>query len=343
TAAPPPPAPARPSAPLPASMSLAPQQAPARSGGGGMKKKARAMLADEEVGDRPAGGALEAPQAIEPADAWLDFDALRLAGAEERGRRGRLARGLGEGEGRGRREAERAGAAIERLPPPPRAVDPRASRGHFDHLYTASAAADVPSSGRPHRVAVASAEGPATARFVTVPREVAEVYREAEVKNPFDAPLLAGPVDVFVDGALAAQPSISYVDRGGVFRAGLGVEDRLRVARNARVEESSAGLLGGGLAVEHEVTIDISSSLGQPAAVEVIDRIPVTDDKDLEIKLVASQPKAQPYTQAELGAPVRKGLRWSIDVPAGGKAAVSFTYRLNLSARNEVVGGNRRE
>jgi uncharacterized protein (TIGR02231 family) len=327
------------------------QQALGRSGGAppagrasyAAEKSKKEMYADDlEAGMVGGGGYGEPaaePTAIEPAEAWLDFDALRIGDAGDRARRGRLARDAA----RGRHEIDRAEAAIDRLSPPPRAVDPRASRGQFDHLYSASGTAEVPSSGRPHRVALASAEAAATPRFVVVPREVAEVYREIEVENPFGSPLLAGPVDLFVDGALAAQSSISYVDRGGTIRAGLGVEDRLRVARNARVEESSAGLLGGSLAVQHDVTIDLSSSLGQAAVVEVIDRVPVTDDKDLEIKLVSSQPKAQPYTQEELGAPVRRGLRWSVQVPAGGKATVTFAYRLTLSAKNEIVGGNRRE
>ena len=33
-----------------------------------------------------------------------------------------------------------------------------------------------------------------------MPRESPEVYREAELQNPFGAPLLAGPADVYVEG-----------------------------------------------------------------------------------------------------------------------------------------------
>ncbi|AKT42841.1 DUF4139 domain-containing protein [Chondromyces crocatus] len=279
------------------------------------------------------------PEGIEPTDGWMDFDSLRIAAALGGARRGRLIRRVA-GDGR---ERERARDLIEQLKGPPRTLDPRRARGRFDHVYQTEGTCDVPGSGTTQRVTVAVAEADVSPRFVTVPREVAEVYREAELKNPFEAPLLAGAVDIFIDGALLTQSSINAVGRGGMLRVGLGVEDRLRVARNARVEEQTAGLLGGSLAVEHEVTIDLSSSLGRSVSVEVLDRAPVTDDKDLEIKLLASQPKAEPYAQADVGQPVRRGLRWSIEVPAGGKASVSFGYRLTLSAKNEVVGGNRRE
>ncbi|WP_437968265.1 DUF4139 domain-containing protein [Sorangium sp. So ce260] len=292
------------------------------------------------VEDEELDGAGAAPAPLEPAqvEGWLDFDALHLPGTGPQ--RGRLAH---DKPGPSRRAALRAQTAIDDLDAPPRAVDPRASRGQFDHLYAGEGAADVPSNGRLHRVALSAAGAPAAPRFVTAPREAAEVYREARVENPFDAPLLAGPVEIFVDGALAAQSSLGRVDRGGLLRAGLGVEERIRVARNARVEESSAGLLGGSLAVEHAVTIDLSSSLGVGVEVEVLDRVPVTDDKDVEIKLVSSQPKAEPYTQEELGEPVRGGLRWRVPIAPGGKASVAFTYRVVFASKNEVVGGNRRE
>ncbi|WP_437756527.1 DUF4139 domain-containing protein [Sorangium sp. So ce1389] len=309
---------------------------------------ARASVAEMTAGaaddalaaDHEQEGAGAAPAPLEPAlvEEWLDFDALHLPGAGPQ--RGRLARDKPRRAGRSARQAQ---ADIMNLPAPPRAVDPRDARGQFDHLYAGEGAADVPSNGRPHRVALSAARAPAAPRFVAVPREVAEVYREARVENPLDAPLLEGPVDIFVDGALAAQSALGHVDRGGVLRAGLGVEERIRVARNARVDESSAGLLGGSLAVEHAVTIDLASSLGVGVEVEVLDRIPVTDDKDVEIKLLSSQPKAEPYTQEELGEPVRGGLRWRVPLAPGGKASVAFTYRVVFSSKSEVVGGNRRE
>jgi uncharacterized protein (TIGR02231 family) len=213
----------------------------------------------------------------------------------------------------------------------------------FDVVYSAAGTVDLPSSARPHRVTVLSAEAPAAARFVTVPREAAEVYRRADVTNPFGQPLLTGPVEVLIDGALVALTRLSYTDRGGQISIGLGVEERVRVARNSRVEEGSAGLLGGSTTVEHTVTTELSSSLGRAIRVEIVDRLPVSDDKDVEIKQLASSPQGSAYTQAELGQPVRKAFKWEVDVPAGGKAKAEWRYRVTLPSKMEIVGGNRRE
>lgn len=280
------------------------------------------------------------PAAIEPGEAWLDFDALVLADPGDRARRGRLVRAPAASAGE---DGRAASARFERLEAPPLTRDPFTSRGHFDHRYDAEGTSDVPSSGRPHRVPVTSAEADATPRFVAVPREVAEVYREVEILNPFAAPLLGGPVDVFLDGALMTTSELAFVDRKGKLYLGLGVEERLRVARNARVEETTAGILGGSAVVDHAVTIELSSSLGRAVTVEVLERIPVTDDKDVEVKLTYARPELEKYTQAERGAPLRRGARFRVEVPAGEKAKIELGYRVTLPAKNELVGGNRRE
>ncbi|MFO0586841.1 MAG: DUF4139 domain-containing protein [Polyangiaceae bacterium] len=320
-----------------------PQAAPPRGGGGAPRAEAASYggygLSDDSLGGE--GGAPE-PLPIEPADAWLDFDSLRIAAwspGHARDKRGRLTRdGATTPAG-----LATAITAIERMAPPSGAIDPRASRGLFDVVYAAAGTVDVPSNERPHRVALMTAEAASKPRFVTVPREATEVYRRADFTNPVGQPLLTGPVEVLIDGALVALTRLSYTDRGGSISIGLGVEDRLRVARNTHVEEGSAGLLGGSTTVEHTVTTEIASSLGRAIKVEIVDRLPVSDDKDVEIKSLAASPPTTPYTQAELGHPVRKAFKCEVEVPAGGKAKAEWRYRVTLPAKMEIVGGNRRE
>ncbi len=325
-----------------AKKSAPPARAAFRARGGGGGPPPDMELAEEEAFFEDESAALEAaaaPASLAPDDTWLDFDSLVLNPANHKERRGRLERVPDAS----RRKAIEAADSVDLLADPARTLDPLDTRGRFDHRYDAEARADVPSNLRPHRIHVQSAEGPASAGFRTVPREGAEVYREARIENPHAAPLLGGPVDVFLDGALVTTTSIGAVDRGGLVLVGLGVEDRLRVARNARVEESSAGLLGGSSLVDHQVTVDLTSSLGVPVTVEVLERIPVTDDKDVSVKLTSALPEPEVYDQSDLGAPVRGGRRFRVEVPAGGKARVSYAYRVKLPAKSEIVGGNRRE
>jgi hypothetical protein len=334
--------------PLAAPMAFAAPPPPPRSAPAPQAVRARKEMSDARAGGAAApapgaapadGFAVAAQGGIEPGDDWLDFDALVLAGAEaSRDRRGRLGRG-GRASGSG---AANATATIERVAGPAHAVDPLAARGQFDHRYLGEGPVDVPSDARPHRLVLMTAAASARQRFVTVPREVAEVFREVELDNPLGVPLLAGPVDVTLDGALLTTTSIAAVDRGGTVRFGLGVDDRIRVARNVRSDEAAAGLLGGSTVITHAVTIELQSALGHPVTVDVIDRVPVSDDGDVEIEHEA-RPRAEPYRQKERGQPVRGGLRWAVPVVPGKRAEVLLEVRIKLPAKSELVGGNRRE
>jgi uncharacterized protein (TIGR02231 family) len=292
------------------------------AGGGSMDR-------DEGV----AGGEAEA----EVGDGWLDFDGLEL-GAPGGARRGKLVP-RPDSVAQDRRSAV---GALESLSPS-RVSDVRATRGQFDHRYVSEGRAEVPSDGQTHRLSVAIKPGEPQLRFRAVPREDPQVFREVELKNPAEAPLLSGPVDVYVEGSLLTTSDLSYVDRGGLITVGMGVEERVRVARNVRADEESAGLLGGSTVMTHTVTLEVSSSLPAPARLELLDRVPVTDDKTIEVKLLSSAPEAEPYKQEDRGHPMRGGLRWRLTLAPGEKRTVEFKYKVTFNAKDELVGGNRRD
>ncbi|MBI5515414.1 MAG: DUF4139 domain-containing protein [Deltaproteobacteria bacterium] len=326
-------------------------------GGGGAPMAPRAKAKRDEgrrvldaSGMTRAGGYLPGPSsaseepsepgALEPSQGWQDYDRLRLAGPEERGSRGRLRRVEDTASAALRAQAL---AALEGASAPERARDPLQSRGLFDHRYEAEGKCDVPSDGGLHRVPLGEGESPSTQRWRTVPRERPEVYRELELRNPFDAPLLAGPVEVYLDGSLLAVDQLDRIDRGGTTQVGLGVEERVKVARNVTMTEDTAGLLKGDTVLTHTVSIELSSALGTAALVDVVDRVPVSDDKTVELKTVRSAPEGDPYTQTERGEPLRGGRCWRVIVAPGAKARVEYTYTVTIPSRNELVGGNRRD
>jgi hypothetical protein len=146
-----------------------------------------------------------------------------------------------------------------------------------------------------------------------------------------------------MDGALLITSEVDATDRGGTIRFGLGEEQRVRVARNVRAREESKGVFGGGIAMDHEVTFEAASSLAADIELELVDRLPVSDDKEIEVELLSSEPKAERYGQDERHAHVRGGLRWKLPVKAGGTAKAGLKYRIAFDKDFELNGGNRRD
>ena len=61
------------------------------------------------------------------------------------------------------------------------------------------------------------------------------------------------------------------------------------------------------------------------------------------MKVVAEDPPSEGYKQEDRGAPIRGGIRWKIALAPGAKRTVKHHYKLVLSGKSEIVGGNRRE
>jgi hypothetical protein len=304
---------------------------------------------------RQPGEAVPAPQAA-PADELIAYGELVLAGPDELGRGSlRLPRAIEQlppewldspeaSSALGLSEFHRARSLseLDGQPLPAGAVPVWESAGHFAYRYQTSLATEIPADGLLHRIGVLRTNAPARTVYRTVPLRDPSIYRLATLENPLDRPLLAGPLDVFWDRDFLVSGQLQTTAARASIEANLGVEPRIKVARNVRHSQREGGLLGGRTLYDEEITVDVESQLGHEVVVEVIERLPVTDDRKLEIKALEETPAAESYEQKERGLPIRGGRRFRIKLAPQARARCVLAYQLALPAKNEIVGGGRR-
>ena len=242
-------------------------------------------------------------------------------------------------------EAEIRARSASNGAPPGGATDVRNLGSHFDFSYTAESTVDVPSDGVFHSVAVGSRTGEASVLYVAVPREEPHVYRQAEVRNPLPAPMLAGPAEVYVGGEYVLSTTLPTVAPRGDFKLGLGVEQAIRCARNTHFREARSGTkIVATTELWHDLTIDLVNNLDREIACEVRERIPQpAANAEVVVEEGTVAPAWEPYTQEERGTPLEGGRRWRLSVPANSTRQLSAQYVVKLYANNELDGGNRRE
>jgi len=281
---------------------------------------------------------------------WLDFDALVMAAADEPAR----------GELRRETAAERivAPPSVQRRieARPPSCVEPRELDG-FDHSFAASMSVDLPSDGAHHAVPLDTLESAASRRYIVVPRESRNVFRFVALDEALAAPLLAGPLDIYVGGHFLMSRAMSITPAGEHLELGLGVEQGIEIARNARFTERAVGLIRGSIDLEHDVQIEVRNHLRQPVDLEVRERVPVVRENDDEIS-VRADPASPPWESWEPAdddaAPrpsdpggLRGGRRWRVSLAPAGEAradqSLTFRYVIRISGKHSLVGGNRRE
>jgi len=179
--------------------------------------------------------------------------------------------------------------------------------------------------------------------LVVVPRESRTAFRSAAFANPFDRALTAGPADVYVGADFLLTARLGDIAAGATSDLGLGVEQALAVARNATFAEESAGLLGGSLHLRHRVAVSLHNKGRRAAAVEVRERLPQPDEQveHCTVKELKVEPPWQPWHPPD--AALAGGRRWTLTLEAGAKSELVYEYRIEIPAKNELVGGNRRE
>ncbi len=231
---------------------------------------------------------------------------------------------------------------LQELPLPRGAREVAESAGHFAYRFQTKLSTDLPADGAVHRIGVLRQAAAMRLLHRTVPCLDTSVYRVARLDNPLTQPLLAGPLDIFWGNDFLVTARLETTAPGAVIEANLGVEPRIKVVRNVRHSQHEEGLLSGRTIYDETVELELQSGLGQPCRVEVIERLPVTEERKLEISVTDEEPRAEPYEQKERLQPIRGGRRWRLDLEPGGQVRCKLRYRMSLPSSNEIAGGGRR-
>ncbi|MGE3544643.1 MAG: DUF4139 domain-containing protein, partial [Kofleriaceae bacterium] len=218
----------------------------------------------------------------------------------------------------------------------------------YDYAFETDGKVDVRADGGWHSVAVTARATSAKLRHVAVPREQVDVFRVAVIVNPFGAPLLPGPIDVYDRGRFLVTSRIELTPPHAVVELGLGVDAGVKIARNSEFHEEASGVLRGTLRLVHSIAIDVENLSGRPIDLEVRERIPVTrdGDDDVEVMIGRVDPAWERWTpdaESPAAQRLRGGHRWRLALATGAKRTLRAGYEIKIASKHELVGGNRRE
>jgi uncharacterized protein (TIGR02231 family) len=189
----------------------------------------------------------------------------------------------------------------------------------------------VPSDGAPHKTTVARFELDASLDYLTIPLLACEAYLRATVTNNSDLLLMPGPAQVFHEDEYVGTTLIGTVAPGEELELQLGVDDRVRVERELRRRTTSKALIGGTRNIDVVYEITVENHRSQIARVAVKDRVPLSRDAEVKVRVRETTPK--PSAQDDLGI-----LTWELVMEPSEKANVRFSFTVEHPA-DVIVGG----
>lgn len=196
-----------------------------------------------------------------------------------------------------------------------------AAAGGYDLSYPSLYKESIASGKGSRRVALFSRSFPVSVQRKIFPALAPEAYLVAEINNPSQQPLPGGQAHLFVGADPAGVATLNLVAPGEAFTLPLGLDRAVKPVRNVRMSTVERGVFSKDELTEYLVTTELVNPYRQPIEVRLLDQIPLQGDKNVELKLVRTEPVATPD-------PTTGGLQWRLTVPAGAKIETRFVYTL---------------
>jgi uncharacterized protein (TIGR02231 family) len=235
----------------------------------------------------------------------------------------------------GRKSREQVAFSLDKAdaaaPPPVEALAAQASveMSATSASFKIAAPATIPSDNSPQKVPITTAAFEATPEYVTTPKLQPAAYLTAKVANSSEFPLLAGAMNVFLDGTFVATSSLRTVMPGEKFDLALGVDEGISV-KHKRLQRFSedTGLTNSGKRVTYEYLLTIQNNKKIAARVVVNDQVPVSRHEKIVVKQQAPDPK-------EIKPAAEGLLKWTLDVKPAEKRELKVKFAVEHP--NEVT------
>jgi uncharacterized protein (TIGR02231 family) len=189
----------------------------------------------------------------------------------------------------------------------------------------------VPADGGPHKTSIGRFGLDAALDHLAVPALAAEAYLRATVTNTSPLLLLPGPARVFHGPQFVGETSLPTVAAGEEFELQLGVDDQIRVERTLRRRSTGKAVIGGTRTIDIGYEITVENHRAGKTRVSVHDRIPVSTDADIKVRLRETNPA--PAKQTDLGE-----LTWELALDGGQETAARYRFTVEHPAQVMVTG-----
>lgn len=215
-------------------------------------------------------------------------------------------------------EVEMAGAIVE--------------SGATSASFKIATASTIPSDGSAQKVPIAAAKLAANPEYLTVPKRQQTAFLTTKVANSTEFPLLAGPMNVFLDGTFVATSALRTVMAGEKFDLALGADEGISV-KHKRVQKftEDTGLTNSGKRVTYEYLLTIQNNKKSAERVIVVDQLPLSRNEKIVIKQLA--PEAREMKPTDEGA-----LKWTLDLKPGEKRDITVKFAIEYPNDVNVTG-----
>ena len=196
----------------------------------------------------------------------------------------------------------------------------------FQATYVIAGRATIDNAGQSKKVRITSAQFEAQLSSIVVPRIDTTAYLSAAFTVAGTGPQLPGLVNLFRDGVYVGKGNLPLLNPSEKTELGFGADDLLKVTRSeVKRVTGEEGLLTSLNVDDRAWDITIKNLHTQSLPVRVVDSVPFTASKEIEIK---ESPTMTPPTIRDLDKK-RGVLAWDFTLEPQSENTLKTGYKIN--------------
>jgi uncharacterized protein (TIGR02231 family) len=168
----------------------------------------------------------------------------------------------------------------------------------------------LPSRSDQQLVSIASITAQADFTLIATPLLTDYVYLQADLLNDSDTVLLPGQASMYRDGGFVGRSQLPQVTIGERFTAGFGIDSQVHVTRE--LEDKKTRIQGGNRIDTYDYRIALSNYKNNPVELQLLDRLPYTDDASIKIELEKAESELSTNSEYQRTARKKGILRWDL-------------------------------
>ena len=209
------------------------------------------------------------------------------------------------------------------------------AEGLLSAVFTAPRRESVDGAGRARKVFLSGFSLQGELSRVAAPRADPSAYLAAKAVNGTGAPLLPGPVSVFLGDEFVGRARLPLVPAGGEVKLAFGADDRIEVER--RVVErrhETTGLFTKDDVIRYHVRTTVKNRWSKPVAVRLLDLVPVSREEEVKVAILdGTTPPTEPDD------PMKPGVKaWVLSLDPRKEKVVELRYEVRFPRGMAVSG-----
>lgn len=185
--------------------------------------------------------------------------------------------------------------------------------------FNVTSAYTIPSDNNPHQVDLTTSNLEANYAYGTVPKLDKTAYVTAKVSGNDLVNQISGEANVYFDGTFTGKTFINGTSNDSLLLS-LGKDKRIQVQRNLLKDFSSKTFSGGSKKELNTWEISIRNTRKEAITIVIEDQIPVSTDKEIEVKLLNNGGAEYDETTGKL--------KWTVTLESEKSQIVKFSFEV---------------